>query len=77
MAPKEYRDYWKNICVGWTEDQVRQLLGGPDEIKPMVTVMGEMASMWKYGQWPFHGTISFVAGKVVAMKLPAFNTIRW
>ena len=67
------RNYWKKIVPGWTEAQVRTLLGSPDAIKPLELGRTE----WKYGQWPIHGTVTFQDGKVIGVKIPPLNENRW
>jgi len=74
MAEKTYKEYWRDIKIGWTEKQVRVLLGGPDKIAP-----GKMeTTVWTYGQWPLAGKVTFREGKVVGLKLPFLeNQTSW
>lgn len=69
MQEENFKDCMRNIEVGWTEKQVRNLLGGPDKITPKKT--GTTA--WIYGQWPWTGTVIFNDGKVIGFKLPFFD----
>jgi len=67
-------EHWRCLRAGWTEGQVRQLLGAPISIRPAKTPSGEPVSLWAYsrGLWARirGGTVTFSGGKVLGFTSP-------
>lgn len=74
--------HWRLIQPGWTEQQVRRLLGGPIKVRPAKAPTGEAVSVWHYYSGVFHvssgkGTVTFKDGKVVGFAAPPMDYARW
>jgi hypothetical protein len=74
--------HWRHLQPGWTEDQVRQLLGGPVKVRPAKGPTGEAVSVWHYYSGVFwvsssKGTVTFKDGKVVGFAAPGLDYARW
>jgi len=75
-------EHWRYLRPGWTEDQVRQLLGGPVSVRPTKSPTGEAVSVWHYSRGVFgvssgKGTVTFKDGKVVGFAAPALGYAQW
>ena len=74
--------HWRLIQPGWTEQQVRRLLGGPIKVRPAKATTGEAVSIWHYYSGVFRvssskGTVTFKDGKVVGFAAPPMDYARW
>jgi hypothetical protein len=73
--------HWQYVQVGWTEGQVRQLLGAPVSVKPAKAASGEPVSVWAYGGGLMGkiggGIVTFSGGKVVGFKSPPSGFCRY
>ena len=64
---------WTAVQNGFTDQQVRDILGAPDRIEPNGDLM-----VWQYGRWPSKefGLVTFALGKVVGLRLPPPDAYR-
>ena len=73
--------HWRLIQPGWTEQQVRRLLGGPIKVRPTKAQTGEVVSVWHYCTGLISGrtkgTVTFKDGKVVGFTAPPLDYARW
>jgi len=74
--------HWRLIQPGWTEQQVRRLLGGPIKVRPTKAQTGEVVSVWHYCTGLISGrtkgTVTFKDGKVVGFAAPPMDYAgRW
>jgi len=71
--------HWRLIEPGWTEGQVRHLLGGPRRIEPKRLPTGFVMTVWHYGKWPqkYRGRVEFLEGKVVGFAAPPPDAGCW
>ncbi len=71
--------HWRLIEPGWTEGQVRHLLGGPRRIEPKRLPTGFVTTVWHYGKWPqkYRGRVEFLEGKVVGFAAPPPDAGCW
>jgi hypothetical protein len=65
-----FNNTWHKIQLGFTEEQVRTLLGTPEKITANVTPLGQMFSEWRYGSLFCIGKVQFLEGKVVGFTMP-------